>query len=80
MLDEREDRIKSEAYRRWEQEGRPEGEHDRHWLEAAGAVEAEKADVKVAKPKAPKLKAAAKAEPDIVVADAPKRGRSKKAP
>lgn len=26
--------IRKSAYARWEAEGRPEGHHDRHWLEA----------------------------------------------
>jgi hypothetical protein len=39
MLDEKEDRIRAEAYRRWEREGRPHGQHDRHWQEAADALE-----------------------------------------
>ena len=34
----REERIKAEAYSRWEKEGRPAGEHERHWHEAAEAV------------------------------------------
>lgn len=34
----REDRIKAEAYSRWEKEGRPHGEHERHWREASEAV------------------------------------------
>ncbi|AYD05223.1 DUF2934 domain-containing protein [Neorhizobium sp. NCHU2750] len=26
--------IREAAYRKWESEGRPEGEHERHWREA----------------------------------------------
>lgn len=69
MLDDKEERIKAEAYRRWEQEGRPDGQHDRHWQEATDALESgEASDIiesegatqalkapkaKAAKPKAP---------------------------
>jgi hypothetical protein len=28
------DKIREGAYKKWEQEGRPEGEHERHWSEA----------------------------------------------
>lgn len=31
MDDDREHRIRNRAYELWESEGRPEGEHDRHW-------------------------------------------------
>ena len=63
---------KAEAYRRWEQEGRPHGHHDRHWQEATQALETgEASDIiesegttqalkvpkaKAAKPKAPAAK------------------------
>ncbi|MBB3543904.1 MULTISPECIES: DUF2934 domain-containing protein [unclassified Rhizobium] len=29
-----EDRIRAEAYRKWEAEGRPDGQAERHWLVA----------------------------------------------
>lgn len=29
-----EEAIRTLAYRKWEEEGRPEGSHERHWLEA----------------------------------------------
>ncbi len=29
-----EDSIREDAYARWEAEGRPEGQHERHWREA----------------------------------------------
>lgn len=89
MLDEKEERIKSEAYRRWEQEGRPHGEHDRHWQEATKAletgeatniIESEGTTQALKSPKMPKPKAVkpvAKA-PDVI-AEAPKRVKSKKA-
>lgn len=28
------DKIREAAYKRWEDDGRPEGEHERHWREA----------------------------------------------
>ncbi|WP_145642495.1 DUF2934 domain-containing protein [Neorhizobium alkalisoli] len=30
-----EDRIREDAYARWEAEGRPDGQHERHWREAS---------------------------------------------
>ena len=33
-----EDIIRADAYARWEAEGRPDGQHDRHWQEASEAV------------------------------------------
>lgn len=90
MLDDKEDRIKAEAYRRWEQEGRPDGHHDRHWQEAADAVsqggasepidsEGTTQAVKTPKARASAAKPkAAKAEQDTkAVAEAPKRPRAK---
>ncbi|WP_312407689.1 DUF2934 domain-containing protein [Rhizobium sp.] len=34
-----EDLIRSNAYARWEAEGRPDGQHDRHWQEASEALD-----------------------------------------
>jgi hypothetical protein len=34
----KEERIRTEAYKRWEMEGRPEGAHERHWLEALETI------------------------------------------
>jgi hypothetical protein len=31
------DKIRQDAYARWEAEGRPEGQHERHWSEASQA-------------------------------------------
>jgi hypothetical protein len=31
---DREETLRQKAYEKWESEGRPEGEHDRHWREA----------------------------------------------
>jgi hypothetical protein len=36
---DREELIRAEAYRRWLEEGRPEGQHERHWREAAEAID-----------------------------------------
>jgi hypothetical protein len=58
MLDEKEERIRAEAYRRWELEGRPHGEHDRHWLEAARIVEDDGSVMNGDVTRAPKEKAA----------------------
>jgi hypothetical protein len=84
MLDKKEERIKAEAYRRWEQEGRPHGQHDRHWQEATQALETGEASdiiesegttqaLKVPKAKAAKPKApAAKPKAAKAVAEAAK--------
>ena len=37
--EDREDRIRRRAYDLWEQEGRPEGAHERHWHQAARDVD-----------------------------------------
>lgn len=37
--EDREDRIRRRAYDLWEREGRPEGEHERHWHQAARDVD-----------------------------------------
>lgn len=39
MSDEREERIRTHAYRLWEEQGRPEGRHDEHWRDAAATVD-----------------------------------------
>lgn len=41
--DSDEDRLREIAHGIWEQEGRPEGQHDRHWQMAQEALAAEKA-------------------------------------
>lgn len=35
------DLVRTEAYRIWEAEGRPEGQHERHWQMAVERVQAE---------------------------------------
>lgn len=45
MTDGRDEQLRKRAYRKWEEEGRPEGHHDRHWQEAESEfanVESEK--------------------------------------
>jgi len=88
MLDDKQERIKSEAYRRWEEEGRPDGEHDRHWYEAAKAlengeataiVESEGTTQALKVPKAAKPKAAkAVVKAPVATAETPKRARASK--
>lgn len=41
---DRMERIRAIAYSLWEQEGRPEGRADAHWLEAENLVAAEAAE------------------------------------
>lgn len=43
MGDDREPRIRAQAYRIWEEEGRPDGRAERHWREAERRVAAEDA-------------------------------------
>ena len=31
---DREETLRQKAYEKWESEGRPDGDHDRHWREA----------------------------------------------
>ncbi|CAN7684988.1 DUF2934 domain-containing protein [Rhizobium sp. LjRoot30] len=33
-----ESKIREDAYARWEAEGRPDGQHERHWREASDAL------------------------------------------
>lgn len=41
MGNDREDRIRERARQVWENEGKPEGQHERHWSEATSQIEAE---------------------------------------
>ncbi|HSI41894.1 MAG TPA: DUF2934 domain-containing protein [Xanthobacteraceae bacterium] len=43
-MDEREQRIRERAHQLWEEEGRPDGRHEHHWLRAAHIVATEEAD------------------------------------
>ncbi|WP_411755786.1 DUF2934 domain-containing protein [Sinorhizobium meliloti] len=37
-----EERIRRRAYEIWERDGRPDGEHDRHWHQAEKELEGER--------------------------------------
>ncbi|MFC3166070.1 DUF2934 domain-containing protein [Ciceribacter thiooxidans] len=37
---DRDEHVRSRAYEIWEQEGRPDGEHERHWRQASEEFEA----------------------------------------
>ncbi len=41
MSTEKHERIRQRAHAIWEREGRPEGEHERHWAKATAEVDAE---------------------------------------
>lgn len=43
MADDRQERIRERAYAIWEREGRRDGEHQRHWHQAASEIDAEDA-------------------------------------
>ena len=45
-MDDREKRVREIAYFIWEQEGRPEGQADRHWQAAREIVESQDAERK----------------------------------
>ena len=38
MDGDKEEKIKTHAYKLWEDEGRPEGRHDEHWMQASAHV------------------------------------------
>jgi hypothetical protein len=40
-----EDEIKQKAYEKWEAEGRPDGQHERHWTEAEEEVKGKSGDL-----------------------------------
>ncbi|MGN6144062.1 MAG: DUF2934 domain-containing protein [Mesorhizobium sp.] len=48
MADDRHERIRQRAHAIWEREGRRDGDHERHWHQAAGEIDAE--DAAAAKP------------------------------
>jgi hypothetical protein len=66
MGEDRHEKIQQKAYQIWEREGRPHGEHDRHWQQAVDELDrddamlgddapaADKAEKKARKPKTPK--------------------------
>ena len=39
----RDDRIRIRAYEIWQREGRPEGRHEQHWVEATREIDEEEA-------------------------------------
>lgn len=79
-MSDRDRRIQDEAYRIWDEAGRPEGKGDEHWYEAEkriAAGEGEPLPAKTKKPKAVKVVAksagnAGVAAPVSVANDAPK--------
>jgi hypothetical protein len=61
MADDRHERIRQRAHAIWEREGRRDGDHERHWHQAAGEIDAEDAAAKPGrKPATPRKPAAAK--------------------
>jgi Protein of unknown function (DUF2934) len=44
IMDDRENRIREIAYFMWEEEGRPDGQADRHWQSAKAIVESQDAE------------------------------------
>jgi DUF2934 family protein len=52
----REGRIAALAHRIWEEEGRPTGRDEQHWLCAAGVIDAELANAAKPRTKAPAKK------------------------
>jgi hypothetical protein len=45
MADDREEAVRRLAFAKWESEGKPEGQHERHWQEAEAAVPKEDSSV-----------------------------------
>ena len=76
MADGRHDRIRQRAHEIWEQEGRPEGAHERHWRQAENEVVAQ--DARTAKkPVAARKPASAKAtKPAAAKSTAPQKPAS----
>jgi hypothetical protein len=73
MSEDKEERIRAEAYRRWEKEGRPHGQHDRHWQEATKALESgEASDIIESEGTTQALKAPKAAKPKAAKAAIPK--------
>jgi DUF2934 family protein len=54
MTGDKQERIRQRAHAIWEQAGRPEGAHQRHWDQASAEIDAELADSR------PKAKATAR--------------------
>ncbi|KQZ15203.1 hypothetical protein ASD44_14930 [Mesorhizobium sp. Root554] len=61
MFDDKQDRIRKRAHAIWENEGRPDGAHERHWHQAATEIDAEKTKSIASSKKSPaRAKAATK--------------------
>jgi hypothetical protein len=76
----RDSAIAALAYRYWEEEGRPEGRAEQHWLRAALAIDAPaqpKTRKAAAAPAKPAVKAAAKAKPVAAKAKPASRSRTR---
>ena len=41
MTDDKQERIRQRAFEIWEQAGRPDGDHEKHWHQAVEEIEAE---------------------------------------
>jgi hypothetical protein len=78
MADDRQNRIRQRAHEIWEQEGRPEGAHERHWRQAENEMAA--ADAKPVKMPAATRKPAASAKPAAAKAAGPDAAKAAAAP
>ncbi len=61
-LDGREERIRAKAHELWEEAGRPEGQHDAHWMKAARLIDADQHPTKQKDERAPGIDIAPAAE------------------
>jgi len=66
VTDDKQERIRQRAHAIWEQAGRPEGAHQRHWDQASSEIEAEGTGSR------PKAKARSKQAPAAKEASKPK--------
>jgi len=74
-------RVRELAYQIWESEGRPEGQHDRHWRMARSLAEAEAANPHAAEePVQPRFEGDEEPEKPAILQEPPRRkGRLPKA-
>ncbi|MFV0622999.1 DUF2934 domain-containing protein [Sphingomonas sp. ac-8] len=86
-MNEREQRIRERAHALWQQEGEPEGHHERHWDDATREVDAQAAastDAEVTpapkKPRARRAAATKAASPVEPAATAGEAAKTKPAP
>jgi hypothetical protein len=78
MNEHREQLIAARAYHLWEEEGRPQGAHERHWQQARREVEAAERKQPGARPRTkPAAKASGKASPAQAKAKSPTRPKAK---